>query len=156
VVAQVDKVADRLRLQCVFGQTGESRKVRDRAERDDEIVRLQHHLVALAVQAQRHPPVYRVDRLDLARVDRDPRKDLAERDQHMLRLQHAGDDLRHQPVPDFDVLAADNRDVDLVAPPTMFDELAGAADASVPAAEDQDALAAHDQRARRSAVRAAK
>ena len=72
----------------------------------------------------------------------------------MLGLQNAGDDLWHQPMPDFDVLAADDGDIDLVAGPPVRDQLAGATDAGVAATENQDPLATHDQRARRSAFRA--
>ena len=156
VITQVDEVADRLGLQRVFGQARESGEVGDRTQCNHQVVGLQCHFVALAVEAQRDPPVHRVDRLDLARVDRDTGKDLAQGDEHVLCLQDAGDDLRHQSVPDFDVLPADHRDVDLVARPLLLDQLAGAADAGVTATEDQDSLAVHDQRARCSAFRAAK
>ena len=71
------------------------------------------------------------------------------------RLQNAGHDLWHQPMPDFDVLAADDRDIDFIAGPPVRDQLAGATDAGVAAPENQDPLATHDQRARPSAFRAA-
>ena len=73
----------------------------------------------------------------------------------MLGLQDARDNLRHQATPDLDVLAADQGDVELVRRPAMLEQLAGAADSGVSAAKDQNAASRHDQRARRSAVRAA-
>ena len=155
VVAQMDEVADGLGLQGVLGEAGEARQVGDRAERDHHVIGLERHLVTLAAQAEHDLALDRVDRLNLARVDGDARQDFAQRDQHMLGLQNAGDDLWHQPMPDFDVLAADDRDVDLVTGPPVCDQLAGASDTGVAATEDEDSLAAHDQRARRSAFRAA-
>ena len=59
-------------------------------------------------------------------------------------------------MPDLDVLAADQGDVHLVGRAAMLEQFAGTTDAGMAAAEDDDALPAHDQRARRSAVRAPK
>jgi len=73
----------------------------------------------------------------------------------MLRLQHAGDDLRHQPMPHLDVLPADERDVKLVRTSPSANQLARAADARMPASEDEHAPPSHCQGARLSAVFAA-
>jgi len=93
--------------------------------------------------------------LIVARGLADARQDLAKRDQHVLRLQDAGDDLGHQPVPYLDVLAAHQRDVELVRRSPNADQLACAAHAGMPTAEDQHVRAGHRQGARLSAVRAA-
>ncbi len=111
----MDEVADGLGLQGVLGQTGEAGEVGDGAERDHQVVGLERDLVALTAEAEHCPARDRIDRLDLPRVNRDARQDLSQRDQHVLGLQDARDDLRHQPMPDLDVLPADDRDIDLVA-----------------------------------------
>src|ERR1700682_4102178 len=133
----MDEVADGRGQQRVLGQAGEARKVGDGAERDHEIVSLERHLVALAAETEHRSTRERVDRLDLSRVDRDAGQDLPQWDQHVLGLQDAGDDLRHQPMPDFDVLPTDDGDIDLVAYAPVLDQLAGATDPGVPAGEDQ-------------------
>ena len=122
VVAQVNEVTNGLGLQRMLGQAGKTREVGDGAERDHQVIRLQGHLVAFAAQAEDRATVDGIDRLDFAGVDRHPRQDLPQRDQHMLRLQHPGNDLRHQAMPDLDVFAADQCDVELVCRPAVLDE----------------------------------
>ena len=139
VVAQVDEVANRLGLQRVLGQARKTGKVGDRAERDHQVIRLQRHLIPFAAQAEDRPPVDRIERLDFAGIDRHPRQDLSQRDQHMLCLEHAGDDLRHQAVPDLDVFPADQRDVELIRRPPLLEQHAGRPHAGMAAAQDQDA-----------------
>jgi hypothetical protein len=75
----------------------------------------------------------------------------------MLRLQHAGKDLRHQAVPDFDVLPVHQHDLEVVGWTAPAGQLLGAADAGMAAAEDDDlARTTHHRNARRSAVCAPK
>ena len=137
VVAQVNEVANRLGLQRVLGQARKTRKVGDRAERDHQVIRLQRDLIPFAAQAEDRPPVDRIERLDFAGIDRHPRQDLPQWDQGVLRLQHAGDDLRHQAVPDLDVFAADQRDVERVCRPALLEEHASRSDAGMAAAQDE-------------------
>ena len=56
----------------------------------------------------------------------------------MLRLQHAGQDLRHQAVPDLRILATDERDIEVVGRPASPKEFLGAAHACMTAPEDDN------------------
>src|SRR5438270_9689705 len=56
----------------------------------------------------------------------------------MLGLQHAGQDLRHQAMPDLAILATDERDVEVVSRPAAPNELLGTTHACMTAPEDDN------------------
>jgi hypothetical protein len=58
-------------------------------------------------------------------------------------------------MPDFDILSADECDLDLAGTFALPNEFSGATDTGMPTSKDQDAGPDHEPKARRSAVFAA-
>src|SRR2546425_941840 len=88
----------------------------------------------------RHAAVLEINLADFVHVDADPWQDLAQRHDDMLRLHRIGQHLGHQPVPEFDIVPADEGHVESLAWTLESKDLTGGPHAGVTASQDQNVV----------------